>query len=127
MESVIRDRLLLNVNLLATGNTQLITIPDGYAFIPVSTGKLLVTEATGAGIGIPTVSVGTNASTYNNIYAATAIALGNLALKKGVELPALTGYLTSADGTIFLRVSAAATGFTSLKALLYVPYILVKL
>jgi hypothetical protein len=125
--NVTKSRILQDVNLLVPGNTLVYSIPAGFLFLPVGDGRFIMTNVAGTGLGTFTVSAGTNATSYNNLYSAVTPAL--LSITTGLVFkfsdPVQSYSATSAD--IYLRVSGAATGFTTLRGVFYLPYILVPI
>lgn len=104
------------VNAKNTGNTTIYTMPNtSFRFVPLAAHAEAI-SITGA-IGVnPTISIGTNASSYNNMFSSSLLdsilnATGitkPYALTIATNVPALT-----ASTNIVARVSGAATLYTT--------------
>lgn len=127
-ENVMRSRILNPVNLLVASTMLALTIPAGQTFIPINSGVLTISEVAGTGIGAFTVSAGTNATLYNNIYASLTPGLGSITPNTILNLSAQTKGIAAGASAIdiYLNISGIGVGFTTLKAIFYMPYILVK-
>lgn len=125
---VIRNRILYPINLLQNGVIEIDTIPAGFTLMPITDGALYLAEVSGTGLGAFTVSVGTNASSYNNLFSSITPGLGSIVKDRTIQLSKPVAGIPSAgsDVKICINVSGVGIGFTALKGIFYLPYIIVK-
>lgn len=97
-----------DVDATSTGNTDIVTLPNGFVFTLV---QVLLTNVSGLIIA-PTLSIGTNSTSYNNIN--TAIILTPLATVNNVLniASSATSIHCSTNDVVKCRVSIAATATT---------------
>jgi len=95
------------VDATSTGNSLVMTVPSGMIFIPQCANFTLV-NVSGLAL-VSTMSIGSNASSYNNIVPATL--LTGLSSANQTYKVNLSGLTTSvpASGEIYCRVSIAST------------------
>lgn len=102
--------IAFGVNGKTVGNTTILTVPTGGArFVPVTlivVGSLL--QLVGS---TPTVSLGTNSATFDNIIPATALTITSGANKiEPIQVPTGAVVVAANDEALVFRVSVAATG-----------------
>lgn len=109
-------RGVANVNALATGATLIYTIPStSFRFIPLGA-HIEVISVTGTAILAPSISAGTNATSYNNMFTTTAISslLNTVGLTQPNALtPAAMITPLVSGNTVYAKVNTAATGYTT--------------
>lgn len=115
------------IDLKATGATIIVSAASGKKFIPIAV-RLYITTKTAATIG-PTVSVGTNSATFDNLCAAQTAQVSTLSAPF-VEVLLMNGGATTEvpvldlTNPIKLNVSVAATG-TALQGILLIEGLIV--
>lgn len=100
---------LLGIDGGSIGNTELLTSVAGQAWVFI--GAIFAPVSATAVTIPPTVSIGQNSATYNDVLAATTLT-GLTSSNQTLFVPVLTAarYVPSSAGTVFnVRVSTAAT------------------
>ncbi|ACU61369.1 hypothetical protein Cpin_3907 [Chitinophaga pinensis DSM 2588] len=125
---LVRSAIVSPVDFLVPGTTFLFSIPQGYIFTAVAGAQLTIVDSAGTGVGVFSVSAGTNATSYNNLYSSLSPSLAQLTGNTVIPLTAQPRAVNATSGSvnIYISIVGIATGFTTLKGIFYMPYALIK-
>lgn len=98
-----------SINLKTTGNGTLFSSPN-KTVIPVR--SVIIIETATSVTTVPTISLGTNASSYNNILAATSLTSMNAANMFSVFTTPTSGFSTIPANT-FIYINITVAGISS--------------